>query len=360
MVIVSFICGLAFFTLGLAAALCPRKGSAFRLADHLGLLAAFGLLHALGEWLNVFSQIGPLAGAQVLVLARAFVLPVSFICLVQFAARMIPASRSNFVWLRFATPVLWALWLTAFLAGPRNLLMWNIWSRYLLCLPAGLLAAWALSLQKAEAAVVSRSVAAGLRIAAVSFVLYAFLNGLIVDKASFFPASMLNTAGLADAAGIPVEVFTAACALAMTCGVIRTLAVFQWEIHDRVRTLQAECTRYEAACRQHEADMTRMRQVAAFGEMSEEMARRVEEPLGLAKIFLQRLLLGLNRQAAPETLRTHARESLDQINAADATLQQFRAAAGLRPAVQPTAQPGRPSPDDGVDDLPNPDSPRLV
>jgi PAS domain S-box-containing protein len=442
MVVVFFIYGLAFFILGFAVAFYPKKGSGFKLAEHLYLVAGFGLLHGVNEWLDMFLLIEPFADAKVLVLARAFTLPVSFICLVQFGARAIPMSRRRFEWLRPAAPVLWVIWLGAFLSGPRNLLMWDIWSRYLLCVPGALLTGWALWLQLPEVRKTkSRGVIASLKIASASFFCYAVIAGLVVKKADFFPASVLNYPRFTDHLGIPVQVFRSVCALAMACGIIRVLSIFYWETRNRIRQSDlrfrtiageapvmffiadgegrvtfiegkalaglglpteavvgrpveeafADVPGFAEQCRQaiegaesvstveirgrfletflgpmkdaegeytgavgvavdvtpqvrsqmerdeYRRQMARMQQMATLGTLSERMARQLEEPLGVARVFLQRLLVGLNEHAPPETLYKRIREGLGEIDKADGIIRTFYAAAEITPA--PAAAP---------------------
>jgi hypothetical protein len=54
MLVVFFIYGLAFFLMGVAILLQPRLGSVFKIENSLWLLAGFGLLHGLGEWMDMF------------------------------------------------------------------------------------------------------------------------------------------------------------------------------------------------------------------------------------------------------------------------------------------------------------------
>ncbi len=49
MIFVWFIYGLAFFALGLVIIVYPKKPSIFSLANHIWLIAGFGLLHGVNE-----------------------------------------------------------------------------------------------------------------------------------------------------------------------------------------------------------------------------------------------------------------------------------------------------------------------
>jgi hypothetical protein len=55
---VFFVYGLAFFSLGLAASLQQTEGSTFELRDSVLALAAFGFLHGLSEWADMFAVSG--------------------------------------------------------------------------------------------------------------------------------------------------------------------------------------------------------------------------------------------------------------------------------------------------------------
>jgi hypothetical protein len=58
MLVVYFTYGLAFFLLGISILLQRRLGSVFKLGNSLWLLAAFGLSHGLGEWMDMFLTLG--------------------------------------------------------------------------------------------------------------------------------------------------------------------------------------------------------------------------------------------------------------------------------------------------------------
>ena len=57
MIAVYFIYGLAFFILGIAIAIYPKQHSKFLLAENVWLIAVFGILHGLNEWVDMFIMI---------------------------------------------------------------------------------------------------------------------------------------------------------------------------------------------------------------------------------------------------------------------------------------------------------------
>lgn len=241
MVIVFFIYGLAFFVLGFAITLYPKKNSRFKLASHLYLIAGFGLFHGINEWLDMFIMISDspdlaIIDPAVLKIIRAITLPLSFFCLIHFGAKALPLQGGRYRIFRFLTPVLFIVWLGAFWLGESNMLMWDIWSRYILCVSGASITAWGLALQLPEfqRTKFTRAIRS-LKIAAVAFFCYAIIAGLIVPKAGFFPASVLNYPSFAKTFGIPVQVFRSVCALTMAYGIIRVLSIFYWETRTRIR-----------------------------------------------------------------------------------------------------------------------------
>src|SRR6202035_4394806 len=106
MLLVFFIYGLAFFLLGVAILLQPRWGTAFKIGDSLWLLAGFGLLHSLGEWMDMFLTLGetywtPL-GTAVIKIVSFYFAAASFVCLLQFSLHLIPQHRSEYDFLKGA------------------------------------------------------------------------------------------------------------------------------------------------------------------------------------------------------------------------------------------------------------------
>ncbi|MFA5177262.1 MAG: ATP-binding protein [Candidatus Omnitrophota bacterium] len=241
MVGVFFIYGLAFFTLGLAVAIYPKKGSAFRLADKMWLLAAFGIVHGINEWLDMFMLIKKPADEALLSYLSLIFLAVSFLFLFQFGANLIAESKNKYRAFKALPALLFISWVAIAAFHSQHLLLGNIWARYLLGAPGIFLTAWALLLQipqfrEMNLAVISRH----LKLAAGVFAGYAVLSGLIVPQAAFFPASILNYTEFLNVSGIPVQVLRSVCAILLTYAILRILTVFQWETNTRVRNLLAE------------------------------------------------------------------------------------------------------------------------
>ncbi len=244
MILVWFVYGLAFFILGLVILVYPKEGSRFDLARYLWMVGVFGILHGLNEWLDMFIAIGSPLSVDLMAAARMFTLTGSFFLLVQFGVTILSrgARKRHFLCL---IPLFLALvWLVLFLlTGPqKRLQMGDLWARYLLCAPGALLTAWGLASQRAEfKAATLPSITRSLDVAAATFLIYGVLAGIVVKKAGFFPASVLNYETFLSLVGMPVQVFRALCAVVAAGSIIYVLDVFRWETREVLRISELRC-----------------------------------------------------------------------------------------------------------------------
>ena len=231
MVSIFFIYGLAFFILGIALLIYPKRDSKFVFARDLYLIGLFGVLHGIKEWLDMFGLIVDLSEAGPLRVIGAALLPISFIPLLIFGSAHIFEKKPSLKTIVPATLV--ALYLLMTLSDGNIALSSDIWSRYLLAAPGIFMTAFSLiwRLRIEEKAGLHR-VSSYIRLSAIGFFLYGIFAGLIVPGGSFFPASGLNYSFVLALTGIPVQVFRAICALFITYGMVRTLNVFDWETRE--------------------------------------------------------------------------------------------------------------------------------
>ncbi|MHC4740506.1 MAG: hypothetical protein ACYS8Z_01265, partial [Planctomycetota bacterium] len=253
MIFVFFVYGLSFFVLGLSILIYPKKGSMFKLARHLNLIAGFGLVHGLNEWLDMFLKIqeyfpsffGTAEKVYLLTAsqwefffkaARMVTLPLSFLFLVMFGSRVVCEMKKKCFLLKALPVILAGLWLLVFVTSRDHFLMGDIYARYLLCIPGAILTAYGLllylpQLEKTQLPVVIWH----LKLAGIAFFCYSFLAGLIVKEASFFPASVLHYHVIKDIFGVPVQIFRAFCASIMAYATFRILCMFRWETQNALR-----------------------------------------------------------------------------------------------------------------------------
>lgn len=228
-----FIYGLAFFLMGFAILLYPKRDSSFALAKSLLFIAGFGILHGINEWIDMFLI---LQKSEFLRGIRTVILPVSFLFLVQFGVKVVVETGKRTPYLKALPYILFLSWLAIVLTSGDRLLMGDIWARYLIGAPGIFLTSYALILKlKTFHETKLPGVEFNLKLAAGAFVFYGIFSGLIVPKAGFFPAALFNYAAFLDTVGIPVQVFRAACAVIAAYGMIRLLDVFDYETGARVR-----------------------------------------------------------------------------------------------------------------------------
>jgi hypothetical protein len=253
MLVVFFCYGLAFFLLGIAILLQPKRGSAFKIGNSLWLLAGFGLLHGLNEWMDMFLTLGdtywtPL-GTEVIKVASFYFMAASFICLLHFGLITVQ-NRPKYEFIKLTASIPSLLFLVAVTSygvstgfSSQCLQLSQILGRYLLGFPGVVLTAigfWRQRKLSYIQGLSSRRVDRSLMGMAAVFALYAFFAGLVVPRAPFFPASVLNYATFKDAVGIPVQLFRAACALLMAYFITGILNVFDLESENRLEKANAE------------------------------------------------------------------------------------------------------------------------
>ncbi len=236
-----FIYGLAFFSLGLAILLYPKKDSQIAFAQDIWLVALFGLLHGIHEWIDMFVLIQGSSDAVYYYLrtARFSLLPASFFFLVWYGSETLTEQFNLSRPIKYLPLVLLTLWIGCTLFSRERFLMGDIWARYLLCVPGSLLTAYALSRhRKTFNRLGLHGPSVYMTVATGTFLVYGLLAGLIVPHAEVSPAFLLNDAAFLDLVGLPVQWFRAICAVVLSYTLVRVLRIFEWETGNaRKRTL---------------------------------------------------------------------------------------------------------------------------
>ncbi|MGW8318525.1 MAG: hypothetical protein ACWGPS_04705, partial [Candidatus Promineifilaceae bacterium] len=164
-IVVYFFYGLAFFCMGLVVWLESGRTSEFRIARAIGALAAFGILHGLHEWFEMFQKLSEtgatnIPGWLLLDPIRISHLVLSFLLLVVFGVRLLYAihrkdgNERRVAYLSAgALLIVWgtAVLLTRWLYNPSPdefVAMIDVLSRYMIGMPGALLAAWAIILEQ--------------------------------------------------------------------------------------------------------------------------------------------------------------------------------------------------------------------
>ena len=251
--IIYFIYGLVFFVLGLAISLQSRHSSRLDLARSLTWLAAFGFLHGFHEWGDLFIPIQAQYLAPPIIVFLHYVhlllLALSFACLFAFGVALLEPIKHN-KWLHFGAAALLLGWLVITFYPFR---IWfpdfNSWhdaanalARYMIGLPGGLLAAYALrehTFQRIAPYDVPQIVR-DLQVAGIAMALYTLAAGLIVPPVPFFPGNWLNTESFTHFLLVPPQLVRAVIGLAMAWTIIRTLEIFDVETTRQIEAMEQQ------------------------------------------------------------------------------------------------------------------------
>lgn len=214
--------GLAFFVLGVVAYVLPRQDTTLRFARDLWLLAIFGMLHGVlqfVEWERLQNPAPWLADASSLLPVVSYLPLLEFgrRTLAQAAVRLHPAWLYGIVGLGVAATTLTAASPLAGLA---------IGSRYFIGLPGALFTGLALfALLRSQLAGASRGFAAWLAILAATFLICGALTPFVSAGDAALPAWLPSTADFLAATGLPIQLLRALCAVAATLALIALVSL---------------------------------------------------------------------------------------------------------------------------------------
>jgi two-component system cell cycle sensor histidine kinase/response regulator CckA len=229
--VVFFIYGFAFTILGIIIFVQLRvtKKSRFKLLDVLWLLACFGFIHGISEFIDMFILIkGNLLLLRILGSSVLFI-SYSFLFLFGYAMINIGERKRLGSWFPFTIAFLF-LGLPVLL-GPTSLDIWNISSRYFLGFPGAILSATGFILYyKGEANKLwEAKVERYFVLVALLFGLYGILGGWIVPKANFYPASAINNDWFISSFGVPVQSLRAPIAVGIAWSLWKIMNIFNIE-----------------------------------------------------------------------------------------------------------------------------------
>lgn len=241
-IVVFFFYGLAFFALGLVLLLAARRRSEFRFAQAIRPLAAFGILHGLHEWYEMYQKYAALTGGYTPTLweesVRLALLVASFVGLLAFGVALL-ASTPGENWRAYVSIggmlTLWALGLIAvnirFAPPPEELVaVADVLARYSLGIPGAALGAWALmAQQRTFRAHNLPQFGRDLVWCAAALLLYGVVGQIFVRPTLLTSSQILSSTNFLQWFGIPVQLFRAAMAAVLTVYMARALYAFEVE-----------------------------------------------------------------------------------------------------------------------------------
>lgn len=245
--------GMAFFTMGIVILLQPKKGSAFKLANILWLLACFGLIQGINEWLNMW--VINEHQSRILDLVKLSCLIISFIFLFEFVKRLLTASFYERISQRQKEIARFFSW-WIYLAGGMILLFssiseysdfWiegGIWTRYLLGFPGALLTGIGFfSYYRHEERLLKEvRVKNYFLLNGSLFIIFGILSGLVVPKGDFFPSNWLNTDSFLSVMHMPVQALRGILAIITTITVAGMMRIFEWETKNKLELKMEKMT----------------------------------------------------------------------------------------------------------------------
>jgi signal transduction histidine kinase len=304
-----FLYGQVFFVVGLAIIWQSRQPSRLALTESLPFLAVFGIANGLAQWGNVFIPIQATYLPEKLTAALEFVqvsvLALSFAALMRFGLQLmtpdqVPQAWAG--WLPVGLLVVWegtlvGSWLLRLAPDDVLLTYWEVAARYLLAGPAAIIAAFGIQrhIRQEIGPLNLPRIERFLNLASLSLVALALLTGLMVPRAPFFPASVLNYGLLEGNIGVPIQVFRSIFGLLLAYSVIQAMEIF------RIETAQAleEAERAQVLIEDRERigrelhDGT-IQSIYAAGLMLESAAYLIDDSPGEAKDKLSAVMKSLN------------------------------------------------------------------
>ncbi len=252
LIVVFFIYGLAFFSMGLAMLL--ESGRSPLMVDGAGILlplAVFGFLHGIHEWLEMVIHAGTWLGLALpgwLEMVRLFLLVFSLSALIVFGLRVLrpqPLYGLKDYWMGILLGLIYAIMLMVtsiyYRAGSEQWVSYaDVLARYLLAVPGAILAFIAFRQQASQTAGAGRSTLS-LYLFGVSWCfLFYSLTQLFVMPLNIFPAQFINSTVFTQWVGIPVQVVRAVLAVGIILGLMQSIHLAEEERQLQFLEMQQE------------------------------------------------------------------------------------------------------------------------
>ncbi len=310
---VFFFYGLAFFIMGVALALAARQTSEFRFALAIRPLAAFGILHGLHEWIEMFQKMATLTSGYAPTVwdetVRLTLLDLSFVMLLAFGVSLLSPGKTN-RWRKYGAilgmGVLWLVGLVVItlvfeLTPEDKIAVADVLARYSLGIPGALVGTWALMAQQRTFREHDMpQFGRDLVWCAAALFLYGVVGQIFVRQTILFPSNIINSTLFLQWFGIPVQLFRAVMAAVLTFYMVRALQAFELENQRRLEAANQAKLKAQAAA------------LEAERQISHEM-ERLNEELRLTTRELSLLLDLSNLLAAPMSLPDRLHSVLQKI-----------------------------------------------
>jgi len=254
----------------------------------LGMLAAFGILHGLHEWLEMFiiSAQKDMPHPLDVEIVRLAVLAISFGLLCLFGCAMLCMRiRRKRRWL-IPTALFAAFGIGVGLIAFRLAPDWDAaihaaeaWARYSLGATGGLLAGAGLLVRASDSRQRNAPAARGWFLAGVSLAIYGLIGQTVPAPSVLFPSTVYNTEVFRRLFGFPVQVLHSAAAATAMVGLLHALHEAELERQRILKATEARA-REEMARRQELQTELLRRTVVAQEEERARIARELHDHIG--------------------------------------------------------------------------------
>ena len=340
-IIIYFIYGLAFFSMGLLVIMEGGRSSDERVRKALRPLAGFGLVHGVHEWLEMFVLIANLSGQSVspfITGVQISLLSFSFLSLAAFGGYLLAkdevAQRISLL-MPLGLEALWVIGLIAIKGNypPGNVVdAAQVWTRYILGIPSSLLAAVGLIAQQRafRRAGLVRFGQDSLW-AAVAFAWYGLVGQSFANASVLPPSNFINEVLFQQLFGIPIQIVRAITASVASIFVIRFLRAFQVETEQKIAALKSQQLEESQQRETMRGELFR-RVVAAQEAERQRIARDLHDETGQSLTAIGMGLRGLESRLArdPKQAAVNLREL--QTLTADSLQELQRLMTDLRPS----------------------------
>ncbi len=320
LLLIFFLYGLAFFSMGLIVALESGRTTDDRLRHALRPLAAFGLIHGVHEWIELSLILGVLPFQETAILfyygLRGALLVFSFLSLAAFGASLLAATpkiRRLSLLIPLVQGAIWGFGVFMlrgrFSVETGLLEATDAWSRYVLGIPASLIAsAGLIAQQRAFRLAGMAQFGRDALWAAIAFAWYGVVGQLFVQASALPPSTFLNQDLFTTWFGFPIQVVRAVTAGIAAAFVVRFLRASEVEKQRQIASLQ-QARLQEAEQREVMRGEMLKRVVAAQEAERQRIARELHDETGQALTAIGLGLRGVstalpeNTQSASQNLR---------------------------------------------------------